>query len=140
MSSLWTPDGERRVESAAPAPAAQVDPDSLSEEELAAHADELREQLAATPVEAIVAQFAYQLFEVAALHLSLAPPQLEQARLAIDAMGAIVGGMTGRIGPDEAPLGEGLANLRLAFVQIAAAAEGAPSTPSPSAPPPSSPT
>ncbi|MDQ1401721.1 MAG: hypothetical protein QOG03_37 [Actinomycetota bacterium] len=134
MSSLWTPEGERPVERAAAAAPADRDPASLSEEELAAHADELRDQLAATPVEAVVAQFAYQLFEVAALHLSLEPAQLDQARLAIDAMGALIEGLPGRMGPDEAPLSEGLANLRMAFVQISAAATSGADAP-PSTPP-----
>jgi hypothetical protein len=122
MSSLWTPDGERPVERPAPDAGPDIDPASLSEEELSERAEELRQQLATTPVEAVVAQFAYQLFEVAALHLSLQPPQLDQARLAIDAMATLVEGLPGRIGPDEAPLTDGLANLRLAFVQITAAA------------------
>lgn len=137
MSSLWTPEGERRVERPAAGPVPDGDPADLTEEELAARAADLRQQLAEAPVEAIISQFAYQLFEVAALHLSLQPPQLDEARLAIDAMGALVEGMAGRMGPDEAPLGEGLANLRLAFVQISAAAERTPDTAPPPPPPPS---
>ena len=54
--------------------------------------DELRDQLARTPAEVVVANHAFGLFELAALHLSLQPPQLDQARLAIDALAALVDG------------------------------------------------
>jgi hypothetical protein len=79
---------------------------------------DLQDQLARTPAEVVVANHAFGLFELAALHLSLQPPQLDQARLAIDSLGALVEGMAGRLGEPEAQLLEGLAQLRLAFVQI----------------------
>jgi len=50
-----------------------------------ARLSELRGQLVATPVEVVVANHAYGLFELAAMHLSLQPPQLAQARLRIPA-------------------------------------------------------
>lgn len=120
MSSLWTPGGEQPVgrESAGHAGAAQ-------EEELAAEMAAIREQLADTPAAAVVANHAYGLFELAALHLSLQPPQLGEAQLAIDAFGALVEGLGSRLGEHEANLREGLAQLRLAFVQIRAANLGA---------------
>ena len=65
------------------------------------------------------------LWELAALHLSLDPPQLDQAALAIDALGALVERLEGRLGDDEPTLREALAQLRLAFVQVKATA-GAP--------------
>ncbi len=85
--------------------------------------EDLQAQLAATPAEAVVANHCYGLFELAALHLGRQPPQLDEARLAIDAMGALVEGLAGRLGEHERALGEGLAQLRLAFVQIRAAEE-----------------
>jgi Domain of unknown function (DUF1844) len=81
----------------------------------------LRQQLAETPAELVIANHGFGLFELAALHLSLQPPQLEEARLAIDALGALVEGMEGRLGEQETTLREGLAQLRLAFVQIQSA-------------------
>lgn len=81
---------------------------------------ELRRQLSETPAELVVANHAYGLFELAALHLSLTPPQLPQAQLAIDALGAIVEGLAGRLGDEEEQLKEGLTQLRLAFVQMKA--------------------
>jgi len=81
---------------------------------------ELQAQLARAPAEVVVANHAFGMFELAALHLSLQPPQLEQARLAIDALAAVVEGLPGRLGEAERQLSDGLAQLRLAFVQVRA--------------------
>jgi len=62
------------------------------------------------------------LFELAALHLSQQPPQLDKARLAIDALGMLVDGLGDRLGQHAEPLTEGLSQIRLAFVKIATAA------------------
>jgi hypothetical protein len=78
----------------------------------------MQEQLANTPVEVVIANHAFGLFELAALHLSLQPPQLDQARLAIDALAALVEGLAGRLGEPEQQLKDGLAQLRMAYVQI----------------------
>jgi hypothetical protein len=133
MSTLWTPDGERPVRRGDPAPQSQAPAQppaggeaEPTEEEMAAQMAELAEQLANTPAEIVVANHAYGLFQLASLHLSLQPPQLEQARLAIDACGALIEGLEGRLGEAEAQLVDGLAQLRMAFVQIRAAVEGAP--------------
>ncbi len=83
--------------------------------------DELRRQLADTPAEAVVANHAYGLFELGALHLSLDPPQLAKAKIAIDALACLVEGLESRLGPEEATLRDGLAQLRLAYVQISGA-------------------
>jgi hypothetical protein len=66
----------------------------------------------------IIAQTAYQFFEIGALHLSLIPPQLDQAKLAIDALGALVEGIGERLGENAPTLREGLTNIRMAFVQV----------------------
>jgi hypothetical protein len=92
------------------------------DEEMAAELDELRDQLAKTPAAVVVANHGFGLFELAALHLSLRPPQLGEAQLAIDALAALVEGLPGRLGQAEAQLKDGLAQLRLAYVQIKAAA------------------
>ena len=88
---------------------------------MAAQLDQLREQLAHTPATLVVANHAFGLFELAALHLSLQPPQLEEARVAIDALAALVEGMVTRLGEHEDQLRDGLAQLRMAFVQIRSA-------------------
>jgi hypothetical protein len=79
---------------------------------------ELRQQLADTPARTVVANHCYGMFELAALHLSLDPPKLEQARLAIDALALLVEGLGSRLGEEEANLREGLTQLRLAFVRM----------------------
>ena len=122
MSTLWTPGGERPVGGTDPSPPA-ASPEAeaaapLSEEEMEARMAELRQQLADTPAELVVANHCFGLFELAALHLSLQPPQLPQAKLAVDALGALVEGLGGRLGEQEQQLRDGLAQLRLAYVQI----------------------
>jgi len=134
MSSLWTPGGERPVGGSAPeggAGARPPAPDGSFEderpetpEEFEARMAELREALTHTPASVVVANHCFGLFELAALHLSLQPPQLEEAQIAIDALGAVVEGVAGRLGPEEEHLREGLTQLRLAFVQLRAAVAG----------------
>jgi hypothetical protein len=98
----------------------------MDEAEMQAQMAALQEQLAQTPVEVVIANHAFGLFELAALHLSFQPPNLDAARTAIDACGALVEGMAGRLGEGEAELVEGLAQIRMAFVQIRAAATAPP--------------
>ncbi|MGQ0519999.1 MAG: hypothetical protein ACT4PX_02460 [Actinomycetota bacterium] len=134
MSTLWTPGGERPVGQSGPqrpaaaqagtaAPGATGGHDGPeTEAELDARMAELRRQLAETPAALVVANHCFGMFELAALHLSLQPPQLDEAQVAIDALGAVVEGLDGRLGPEEEHLKEGLTQLRLAFVQMKAAA------------------
>jgi len=93
-------------------------PPELDEAELAEQVAAMRAELAASPVEVVVANHAYGLFELAAVYLSQQPPLLSQARVAIDALGSLVSGLEGRLGEAEEPLKDGLSQLRLAFVQI----------------------
>jgi hypothetical protein len=135
MGTLWTPGGERPVGGPAPPPPPSPPPAGAtgpppggpeSEEELEARMLELRHQLAETPAAVVVTNHCFGLFELAALHLSLQPPQLDQAQVAIDALGAVVEGLAGRLGQDEDTLRDGLAQLRMAYVQLKAASSGAP--------------
>jgi hypothetical protein len=128
MSSLWTPDGERpvrRTPDPAPTAASPAQPSplatDLSADDVAALQDELAEaqrEILSVPASAIVANHAIGLFQLAAVHLQTEPPNLDDARLAIDAMGALVDGLHGRLGMDEDTLDDALAQIRLAFVQI----------------------
>lgn len=133
MGTLWTPGGERPAGGGAaappPRPGTEAGPPPgaagpESEAELEARMEELRRQLAETPASVVVANHCFGLFELAALHLSLQPPQLEQAQLAIDALGAVADGLAGRLGQEEDTIREGLAQLRLAYVQLKATASG----------------
>jgi hypothetical protein len=134
MSTIWTPGGERPVGRPEPQPAAApTGPEpELSDEELAARMEELRDQLAKTPAEVVILNHCYGLFELAALHLSLQPPQLSESKLAIDALGLLVEGLAGRLGEGEQQVREGLAQLRMAYVQISGEGSGDAAPPPPS--------
>ncbi len=116
MSGLWTPGGE---------PARPRQPEPPPEPDPAEFETALLEELAAirnTPAAAVIGNHAIQLFELARIHLTADPPNFDDAQLTIDAMAGIVEGLAGRLGDDEATLGDGLAQIRLAFVQLKAAA------------------
>jgi Domain of unknown function (DUF1844) len=112
VSTIWTPGGERPV---------GEEPAEPTDAELEAQVEQLRQELANTPASVVVANHCFGLFQLAALHLSLQPPKLAEAQLAIDALGALIEGLAGRLGAEEQQLREGLAQLRVAFVQIKAA-------------------
>ena len=87
--------------------------------------ERLRGQLARTPAAVVIANHAFGLFELAALHLSQEPAQLDEASLAIDALSALVDGVGSRLGDAATQLAEGVQQLRLAFVQIHRASQAA---------------
>jgi len=135
--SLWTPDGEHRVEREEPATRGDAGPEDdgaadplagLSPEEreqaraMAAEMDEVRRQLASVPAAVVIANHAMGMYELAAIHLSSQPPNFKEAQVAIDAMAAIVEGVKGRLGENEPTLVDALAQLRLAYVQLQGAA------------------
>ncbi len=135
MSSLWTPGGEHPVDRPNPRPSTDGPggPDEADDarrgygdippEELAALADdidEVRRQLAQVPPEIVVANHAMGCYELAAIHLQQQPPNFEAARLAVDAMGALVEGLPGRLGEAEATLRDALAQIRLVWAQMKA--------------------
>ncbi len=136
--TLWTPDGEHPVnrsgEGERAGPPAEGPPagdplEGLSPEERAKaeamvnEMAEVRQQLASVPAAMVVGNHAMGLYELAAIHLAAEPPKLDDARLAIDAMGAVVEGLAGRLGDTEATLVDALSQLRLVFVQIKSRAE-----------------
>ena len=114
MSGLWTPGGGGPPRQPEPEP--EPDPAELEAA--------LQQELAAmrnTPAAVVIGNHAIHMFELARIHLTAEPPNFEDAQLAIDAMAAIVEGLAGRLGDDERTLADGLAQIRLAFVQIKAA-------------------
>lgn len=138
MSTLWTPSGEHPVDRSAggdqtdPARAQQptrppagpagdepeLTPDErAAAEEYARQLDEAREQLLDTPAGLVVGQQALQFYELAALHLSQPEPRLDDARIAIDALAAVVDAVGARLGEGETPLRQAVNQLRLAFVE-----------------------
>lgn len=128
MSSLWTPDGEHPIDrdqvgspgeeerAYDPYDDPDFDPDLVDEMEQ--QMAEARQRLAEVPASRVVANHAMGLYELGAIHLSTEPPQLDEAKLALDAMGAMVETLGDRIA-EEPTLREALAQLRLAYVQIA---------------------
>jgi hypothetical protein len=140
--SLWTPDGERpiRREPEPPPAAADVldeapDFDDLSAEEqaqatqMAAEMAEARQQIAETPAALIVANHVMGLYELAAIHLSNEPPKLSEAAVAIDAMGAVLEALPGRLGDNESVLRDAIQQLRLAYVEVSKLAGSTPPSP-----------
>ena len=144
MSTLWTPGGEVPIDdgrgragggqpAASQGPAETGIPDDplagLSDEEraeaeeMARQLAEAREQIAGTPASVVVGNHAMGLYELGAIHLSQQPPNLDEARLAIDALGVLVDGLEGRLGEHEATLKDALHQIRMAFVQVSRAVE-----------------
>lgn len=116
MTSLWTPGGERPVNQEPDEP----QPEDLTpeQEELLSELQQARDQLAQTPASLVIANHAIGLFQLAAIHLDRDPPNLDDARLAIDALAALVEGLQGRLGDEEEALREALAQLQMAYVEV----------------------
>jgi hypothetical protein len=98
--------------------------------------EELREQLASVPAGEVVAEAAVPLITMAQMRLGLPPEQharfrdLDAARLLLDALGGLLAATEGRLGAPEPSLRNALANLRMAFAEVATNAGGsAPHTP-----------
>jgi hypothetical protein len=141
MSSLWTPGGEHEIprepvtSSDTPDPQPQTitdmpEFDDLTPEQQAqaqAMAEELSEaraRIADTPAVEVIANHAMGLYELAAIHLSTQPPAPAEARLAIDAMTALVSAVANDLGENETVLREALQQLQLAYVQVSNAEGG----------------
>lgn len=121
MGTIWTPSGEQPVGDEGPGGDQPQPPEELEAELL-----EVQRQLLETPASVIIANHAIGLFQLAALHLNQQPPNFVDAQLGIDALGSIVEGLGDRLGPDEEPLRDALAQIRLAFVQIKSAGAAPP--------------
>ncbi len=113
------PGSEHPQEASARRPTPGRAPDAAAPTEAdRAKLEKLRQEILATPASVVVANHAYGLFELAAIHLAATPPNLEEARLATDAMGALVEGVASRLGEAGPTLKDALAQVRLAFVQM----------------------
>ena len=126
MSSFWTPSGEHEVPNEDngggafdPQVSGVGDPE-MDPETAAAMEQQLREaqeQLLSVPAGQIVANHVIGLFELAALHLRVDPPNLDEARLPIDAMGILVEQLGDQL-PEHQTLAAALHQIRLAFVEV----------------------
>jgi hypothetical protein len=90
--------------------------DALAEAERAMQ--DARERLAEVPAEVVVTNHVMGLYELAAIHLSATPPNLQQSVLAIDAVACLVDGLGERLGDEYPTMRDALNSIRLAFVQI----------------------
>ena len=123
VSSFWTPSGEHEVpgetSDAEPVPGlaadTEIDPDTAAAMEQQLR--EAQEQLLSVPAGQIVANHVIGLFELAAIHLQVDPPNLEEARLPIDAMGILVEQLGDQL-PEHQTLSAALHQIRLAFVEV----------------------
>lgn len=135
--SLWTPGGEHQVprpqatEPTEPtgAPPGEPSLDDLSPEQraqaeqLASEMAEVRRQVLSVPASVVIANHAMGLYELAAIHLGAEKPNLDEARSAVDALGAVVETLGDRLGENADTLRDALSQIRLAFVQIKGALE-----------------
>lgn len=101
-------------------------------EELAA-VRELHDRLSATPVADVIVNHAIGIWQLALVHLGVVTPPDDQGRrpvadlasagLAIDALAALVDGLTDRLGEGEEMLRDALQQVQMLFVEIADATE-----------------
>ena len=107
------------------ADAPELDQETVDAMEEAQRAmEDARSRLSDVPAEVVVTNHVMGLYELAAIHLSATPPDLEQSALAIDAVACLVDGLGDRLGEEAATMRDALNNIRLAFVQI----KGAPAS------------
>ncbi len=96
-----------------------IDPELESQmAEAEAAIAEARQRLAEVPAEVVVTNHVMGLYELAAIHLSSAPPDFHAASLAIDAVGFLVDGLGERLGDEHATMRDALGNIRIAFVNL----------------------
>ncbi len=134
--SLWTPDGEHEVnqqkevvnEHDGSGDGELEDLpgfDDLTPEQqeqaraMAAELAEARRRLAEAPAAEVIANHVMGIYELAAIHLSSEPPNLEEAKVAIDAMSAITTSLQNRLGQNESVLRDALQQIQMAYVQMA---------------------
>ncbi len=147
--SLWTPGGEVPIErNPRPAPtsgAAAASPitdtgaagmvgapslDDLSPEErsqaeaMVAQMAEVQRQILSAPASQFVINHVVGLYELGAIHLGQPEPDLPSARLAIDAMAALLDATESRLGEDVASLRDALTQMQMVYVQMTTAGDG----------------
>jgi len=139
VSGLWTPSGDEVP--AGQGSGEEFSPNSeefgeadLDDEAVAEELRRVRSEIANTPAIDIVANHAVGLWQLAVLHLSPEdgmPLRLDEAAIAIDAMGGLVDALGDRLGDHGAALRDAVSQLRMAFVEVQNRSAGAsPTNPS----------
>ncbi len=125
--SIWTPSGEHEItkEPLEEDGQATTEVEDLSPEEQAAQQkkmqkefEQTKKQIAEAPVEQIISTHVIGLYELAVIHLQQEVPNLEAAKIAIDAMAGLLDGVEGQIGEPEEPMKKLLSDLQMAFVKL----------------------
>jgi hypothetical protein len=115
--SEWSPDDETSPD---------LTPEQREQAEaMAKEFAQARQAILEADPSAIVANHAFGIYELAALHVTSDDPDLDAARLAIDALGALLDGVEGRLGEAEPTLLEALHNIKLGYVQRVSATRAA---------------
>lgn len=129
--SLWTPDGEHPVDAESPGAGSASemlggpDLEDLSPEdraratEMIARMAEVQRQILSQPAEVFVANHVMGLYELAAVHLDQPEPRLDEARLAIDAMAALLDATGDRLTQTGHELRDALTVLQTVYVRRA---------------------
>jgi hypothetical protein len=125
--SLWTPDGEVPIDRSGTdqSPAGSASEmlggpeleDRARAEEMIARMAEVQRQLLSVPAAQIIVNHLMGLYELAAVHLDQPEPQFEEARLAIDAMGALLEVTQHRLGEAGTEMREALTVLQTFYVR-----------------------
>ncbi len=103
-----------------------LSPDERAQAEaMIAQMADVQRQILSAPAAQFVTNHVVGLYELAAIHLGQPGPDLEEARLAIDAMTAVLDAVEDRLGEDGAALRDALTQLQMVFVQVASAAADA---------------
>lgn len=141
--SLWTPGGEVPIErTPRPQPTAanaddtggdtgaagmvgapsleDLSPEERAQaEEMIAQMAEVQRQVLSAPAAQFVINHVVGLYELGAIHLGQPDPDLESARLAIDAMAALLDATEVRLGEDAMSLRDALTQMQMVYVQMA---------------------
>ena len=155
MGSLWTPDGERPVDTSAPqtpatgdaaadagvpqedealAMAAQaigLDLSTMSDEDRQQLREELAEmsrvraQVAATPVGEVMTSHLMRFFDLVLIYLDASPPKFNDAAVVIESFRAVLDAVGDQLGEHQAMLRDTLGQAQMVFVQVKDAMDAA---------------
>jgi hypothetical protein len=147
VGSLWTPDGERPVDTSRPATSAGddagddadggeeaalamaaqaigLDLSTMSPEEreqLRAELAEMtrvRAQVAATPVSEVLTSHLMRFFDLALIYLDATPPKFHEAAVVIEAFRSVIDSAGDELGEHEQMLRDTLGQAQMVFVQV----------------------